>query len=141
MKTISISFLFFFLSATLFAQSKAEKQVAEAVEKLRVAMITPDKASLEKITSPFLSYGHSSGLVENQQQFMDKLLSGGSDFVTIELSDQTIVMSKNVAIVRHKMSATTNDNNKPGQVKIAIMLVWERAGKDWKLIGRQALKI
>lgn len=141
MKTISISFLFFFLSATLFAQSKAEKQVAEAVEKLRVALITPDKASLEKITSPSLSYGHSSGLVETQQMFMDKLLSGGSDFVTIELSDQTIVMSKNVAIVRHKMSATTNDNNKPGQVKIAIMLVWERAGKDWKLIGRQAVRI
>jgi hypothetical protein len=141
MKAFSITFLFFFLTCTLFAQSKAEKQVSEAVEKLRIAMITPDKASLEKITSSSLSYGHSSGLVENQQMFMDKLLSGSSDFVTIDLTDQTIVVSKKVAIVRHKLFATINDNNKPGEVKLSIMLVWERVGKNWKLIGRQAVRM
>jgi hypothetical protein len=140
MKAFSITFLFFLLTCTLFGQSKAEKQVSEAVEKLRIAMITPDKASLENVTSPFLSYGHSSGMVENQQQFMDKLLSGQSDFVTINLNDQTIVVNGKVAIVRHKMLATTNDNNKPGEVKLAIMLVWQRTGKEWKLIGRQAVK-
>ena len=77
----------------------------------------------------------------NQQQFIEKLVSAKSDFVTIDLTDQTIVVSKKVAIVRHKMAATTNDNNKPGQVKISIMLVWEKSGKDWKLIGRQAVRI
>jgi hypothetical protein len=137
----SITFLFILLVSTLFAQSKAETQVAAAVENLRLNMINPDKASLEKITSSSLSYGHSSGLVENQQMFMDKLLSGSSDFVTIDLTDQTIVISKNVAIVRHKLFATTNDNNKPGEVKLSVMLVWERVGKNWKLIGRQAVRI
>ncbi len=138
---VSITFLFILLASSLFAQSKAETQVASAVENLRLTMINPDKASLEKITSSSLSYGHSSGLIENQQMFMDKLLSGGSDFVTIDLTEQTIIVSKKVAIVRHKLFATTNDNNKPGEVKLSIMLVWERSGKNWKLIGRQAVRI
>jgi hypothetical protein len=137
----SITFLLILLASSLFAQSKAETQVAAAVEKLRLAMIKPDKASLEKITSSSLSYGHSSGLVDNQQMFMDKLLSGGSDFISIDLTEQSVIVSKKVAIVRHKLFATTNDNNKPGEVKLSVMLVWERVGKNWKLIGRQAVRM
>ncbi|HEY8970914.1 MAG TPA: nuclear transport factor 2 family protein, partial [Puia sp.] len=44
-------------------QGKEEKAVSVAVEALRKAMIDPDKAVLEKLTFPELSYGHSDGLI------------------------------------------------------------------------------
>jgi hypothetical protein len=140
MKNIFIAFVLLFSFLSLFAQNKEEKRVAEAVENLRIAMINPDRVMLEKITSPLLSYGHSGGLVENQQQFIEKLLSGKSDFVAIDLGEQSIIISDKLAIVRHKLVAITNDNNKPGEVKIIVMLVWQRTGRNWKLIGRQAVK-
>lgn len=138
----SILFVVFFIGTVAsIAQSKKEAQVNAAVEKLKLAMVSGERASLEAIASDQLSYGHSGGLVETKAQFVEKIASGASDFVSIELKDQTIAISGNTAIVRHELHATTNDNNKPGEVHLRIMLVWQKQAKEWKLLGRQAVKI
>ena len=129
------------LGNTLYAQTKDEKAVADAVENLRRAMVDPDKTVLEKLTAPELSYGHSSGKVEDQAAFVNALVSGASDFVAIELSQQTIKVVGKTAIVRHILNGTNNDAGKPGVVKIAVLLTWVKLGKEWKLLARQAVKI
>lgn len=139
-------FLFLLLAATIIcntihAQTNDEKAVAAAVDNLRKAMIDPDKATLEKLTTAELSYGHSTGKVQDQAAFVDALVSGASDFITIELSEQTIKVVGNTAIVRHVLNGTNNDGGKPGIVKIAILLVWVKQSKEWKLLARQAVKI
>ena len=123
------------------AQSKTETKVANAVAGLTKAMIDGDKSMLEKYTSDKLSYGHSGGKVEGQESFVQSLASGASDFVTINLTDQTISVSGKTAIVRHKLSATTNDGGKPGTVNLSILTVWQKQHGDWKLLARQAVKI
>jgi|SRR5687768_6238396 len=123
------------------AQSKVETGVADAVEKLRKAMIDGNKVELENIVSDKLSYGHSGGHVEGKAEFVEKIVSGKSDFVTIELKDQTINISGKTAVVRHKLNATTNDNGKPGEVHLAILLVFQKEHKQWKLLARQAVKL
>jgi len=122
-------------------QSKNEKAVAEAVDKLRLAMISGDKTELEKLVSDDLSYGHSSGTVEGKKEFVEKLTSGKSDFVSIQLSDQTIYVSDKTAIVRHTLKGVTNDNGKQGEVNLKVLLVWQKQGNSWKLLARQAVKI
>jgi hypothetical protein len=133
--------LFSFMSTLLFAQSKKEAQVNAAVEKLKLAMVSGERAALESIAADQLSYGHSGGLVETKAQFVEKIASGQSDFVSIELKNQSMTISGNTAIVRHELHGTTNDNNKAGEVHLRIMLVWQKQSKDWKLLGRQAVKI
>ncbi|HMC84601.1 MAG TPA: nuclear transport factor 2 family protein [Chitinophagaceae bacterium] len=125
----------------LFAQSKDENDVATVVESFRKVMIDPDKAILEKLTAAELSYGHSNGKVQSQAEFVDALVSGTSDFVTIDLSEQTIKVTGNVAVVRHVLNGTNNDGGKPGVVKIAVLMVWVKQSKEWKLLARQAVKI
>ena len=73
------------LSVTSFAQSKEFTAVSNAVEKLRKAMISGERAELEACASESLSYGHSSGMVENKAEFVEHIASGKSDFVTIDL--------------------------------------------------------
>lgn len=135
-------FVFLIMSSASFAQSAPEKEVATAVESLRKVLVDPDKEGLEKITHPNLSYGHSSGKIEDQKAFMQALISKESDFTSITLSDQTVQISGDVAIVRHKLSGKTHDKGKdPGTVNLGVMLVWTRVGGEWKLLGRQAFKI
>lgn len=139
-----LSFLLFaclFTYVNLSAQSNDEKAVTAAVENLRKAMVDPNKAALEKLTSTDLSYGHSSGKVQNQAEFVDALVSGASDFLNIDLTEQTIRINGNTAIVRHVLSAVTSDNGKPNNAHIAILLVWIKQNKEWKLLARQAVKI
>jgi len=126
---------------TTTAQSKDSAAVNAAVEFLRKAMIDADKAGLQKVTADQLSYGHSSGRVEDKAAFIENIVSGKSDFVTIDLTNQTVVVAGDAAIVRHSLSATTNDNGTPGTVKLNILLVWQKQKGQWKLLARQAVKV
>ena len=126
---------------TANAQSQAERKVAEAVESLRNAMINADKNGLENLVADKLSYGHSGGAVDDKKAFVEKIVSGQSDFVTIDLSEQTISISGNTAIIRHILKAKTNDGGKPGEVNLRILLIWQKQNGGWKLLARQAVKI
>jgi len=128
------------LNIASHAQSKAEKQVATAVEKLRMAMIEADKEALDQIVMNELNYGHSSGKVETKAEFIQALTSGNSDFKTINLTGQTLQVVGKTALVRHHLAAETNDKGVPGTVKLAILLVWQKQQGQWRLLARQAVK-
>src|SRR5690606_30124169 len=113
-----------FLVPFAHAQSQDEKAVAQAVNTLKEALISGNEQELSAITLAALSYGHSSGKIEDQRTFIETLASGKSDFVSIDLTDQTIKVTGDVAIVRHNLAAKTNDSGIPGTVKLGIMLVW-----------------
>jgi hypothetical protein len=115
--------------------------VAAAAEKLRVLMVDPDRAQLEAIISEDLSYGHSGGKIDTRTSFIADLLSGKSDFVNIDITDQTVKVSQNAAVVRHTLTANTLDSGKPGTVKINILQVWQQQGGTWKLLARQAIRL
>lgn len=125
----------------LLSQTKAEQTVLQNVERLRLAMISGNRSELQQLTSEKLSYGHSSGHIDNQAEFVEKIASGKSDFVTIELSEQTVSVSRKTAIVRHILKATTNDGGKAGEVQLRVLLVWQKQRRNWKLLARQALKM
>lgn len=140
---------FLFIKAIAFTQTKparpaggAEKEVAAAVEQLRTAMVNADKTILEKLSAEKLSYGHSSGHIDNKKQFVEKTTSGASNFESIDLVEQTISISDNVAVVRHVLNAKTNDAGKePGEVHLRVLLIWQKQKGNWKLLARQAVRI
>ena len=141
MKIVSTLLSVLFFGFVTIAQTKDEKAVTDAVEQLRNAMVNGDRAALEKLTDEKLSYGHSGGAIDDKKQFVEKLTNGTSDFVTIDLSEQTISISGNAGIVRHTLKAKTNDGGKPGEVHLKVLLVWQKGKNGWKLLARQAIKV
>lgn len=128
-------------SAPAGASASSEPSVAAAAERLRLAMIDPTQAALAQLVADDLSYGHSGGKVDTRDSFIGDLVNGKSDFVTIAISDQTIKVVGNTAIVRHTLTADTNDSGKPGKVQIKILGVWQQQGGSWKLLARQAVRV
>lgn len=128
-------------AAVTGSSASAEQAVAAAAEKLRVAMIDPTPAALTALVADDLSYGHSGGRVDTKDSFIGDLIAGKSDFVTIVITDQTIKVVGNTAIVRHTLTADTNDSGKPGKVQIKILGVWQQQGGQWKLLARQAVRV
>jgi hypothetical protein len=123
-------------------QSKDEQAVATCVSKLNQAMIDANQIALDEFTSDKLSYGHSSGLVEDKETYIMSIINGKFGFTSIDLTDQTIVINKDLAIVRHKFTAATDDKGKePGTARIAVMQVWQKEKGKWLLVARQATKI
>jgi len=124
------------------AQTKEAGAVSTAVEALRKAMIAGDRPALDKLTADELSYGHSSGRLENKAEFIETLANGKAGFTAIELSDQTVVFVDNIALVRHVFNGTRR--NAPAgsdKMKLAILTVWLQRQEQWKMVARQAAKL
>ena len=142
MKKLIVLFALFLLNFTIInAQSAEETKVLETVEILRKAMIDPNKSFLEKIIHQELSYGHSGGNIETKAMFIEALVSGNSDFKTIDLTEQTVKIVGKTAIVRHKLFAETANKGVPSTAKLNILLIFEKVKGNWVLLARQAAKI
>jgi ketosteroid isomerase-like protein len=121
------------------AQTGQEGAVTAAVEALRKAMIAGDRAALQQLAADELTYGHSSGRLENKSEFIEALASGKSGFTAIELNDQAVSVIDNTALVRHRFVGTRKADG--DQMKLMILTVWLKRGEQWKLVARQAAKV
>jgi ketosteroid isomerase-like protein len=123
------------------AQDKNREDVEKAVIQLKDAMLSGQEASLMAISSKNLTYGHSNGVIEDQEAFVYALASGNNNFTSITLSDQTVEVLGKIALVRHNLTGNThNKGADPATVNLGVLLVWQKEGKNWKLLARQAFK-
>jgi ketosteroid isomerase-like protein len=123
------------------AQDRSEKQVEAQMEKLRVAMIDADEATLSKLASEKLTYGHSNADIEDKKKFIQRIISGSSDFTEITVQEQTITVNGDVAHVRQKVEAKLKSGDTINVLKLNILLVWQKQGKEWVLFARQAVRL
>jgi hypothetical protein len=118
-----------------------EKEVASAVEDLNNAIIDPEESVLDSLVADEITYGHSSGLVQNKEEFIDDLVNGNFDFTSINISDQTIHIVDETAVVRQIFSAEATNSGTPVEVKIGNVLVYVKQNSQWKLLARQAFRL
>lgn len=130
----------FVLSPVSAARDSEIETLAKKVSELRRAMIDANAKALKALSSPSLSYGHSSGAIEDQAAFIEKIASGKSDFVTMDLTEQSIIVSGDTALVRHTLNADIKDGGIPNTIKLGVLLVWQKQQGEWKLLARQAFK-
>ena len=120
------------------AQASETSAVSAAVEAFRKAMVAGDRSALDKVTADELVYGHSSARLETKAEFVEALASGKAAFSAIEVSDQTIKIVDNVALVNHRFVGTRKEGD---PLKLLVLTVWLRRGEQWKLLARQATKV
>jgi ketosteroid isomerase-like protein len=140
-RLLSIFIVFGISTLSLHAQSASESDVLKRVEALRRAMVDADATALDELVSEDLSYGQSNAVVEDKKRFKEKLVSGESDFITMDLTELTVKISGKTALVRCRLEGKTSDGGKPGQAKLHVLMVWQKYGGNWKLLARQATKL
>jgi ketosteroid isomerase-like protein len=140
---MKIALTLFFAMTLTVAFSQSEKEVEDAVQNLRTALLAEDAETLQKLTSANLSYGHSAGKIENQEEFVAVFKSKNSDYKTWDVSDQTISFhGKKLAIVRQNVKAeiVSVSDGKTNSLDMGIMMVWVKEKGAWKLLGRQSFR-
>ena len=134
-------FLFCIISFPAVNAQSAKKDIELSIDALNKAMISPDKSSLDNLTADALSYGHSTGIVENKQEFEKNVLTGPVKFTSIENTNQTIDIADNTAIVRFYSAIKGSNNGAVLDLKIGILMIWQKQGDHWKLLARQGYKL
>lgn len=125
-------------SAAAHAIDSDAERVAHAVERLRVAMLDSNGAALRTLVEDDLTYGHSSGQLQDRAAFL-KTLDGTHAFQSIALSGQTVTVSGDSAWVRHTFDSVNNlPDGKTSTAHIGVLQVWKRHPDGWRLFARQA---
>ena len=125
------------------AQSSAtdEGEITAKVDDLYGAMVSKDRNVLENLTAKNLTYGHSSGTLENKSQYVEAVMTGPFDFLAIKPVDQSIEISGDTAIVRHIFEAKGVNDGVDADVRIGILMTWQKQKGSWLLLARQAYKL
>ena len=141
-RNLTITFLLLtLLACTSLAQTQDETQLTQRLERFRKAMIQPDSAVLADLASDDLEYVHSSGTVRNKQEFINEFMKRWTNFSKVTITNQTIKITGDNAIVRHRLVADAHNPGYPAVVDIIVLMVWRKEGGKWKMLARQAAKI
>jgi ketosteroid isomerase-like protein len=138
---ISILGAFLVLAAhPAFAASPAEKAVLDAVDTWKVAMLKQDRAALEKILHPDLTYGYPSAIVHTKAEAIQHVVEGAG-WEAIDLTDTKVHLEGNVAIVNGKVDMHNRVKGQPTTIsKMVVLTVWVKGKQGWQLIARQAAR-
>jgi hypothetical protein len=135
MKYLSL-ILWILVVISTYAQS--ESDVKTALFQMRSAMLDEDEPTLRALTSEHLTYGHSSGVIETQEQFLAVFASGKTDYQNWDIYDLEITFPKSdLALIRHKVNADINSNH----LELGLLMVWTKEKGQWKLLARQAFRL
>ena len=128
------------IGTRVHAEAAEEAAVTQAVADLTTAMLAAEKAKLEALVADQLSYGHSSGAVQNKADFVDVIVSKKTVYKSINLTDIKVSVVGNDAIVRHTWDSVSESDGKSTTSHIGVLQVWAKQDGKWKLLARQAFK-
>jgi hypothetical protein len=123
------------------ANAGDEAAVLERVDTLRKASQEADKAKLEQVTSPQLSYGHSGGRVETKEQFINAVMTRKGVVKSLAFPELKVAVAGNAAIARHIWLSESELDGKATTTRIGVLQVWQKQDGDWKLLARQGFSL
>ena len=123
------------------ANTEDEAAVKQAVEELKAAWLKQDKAKLEAMTLPQLSYGHSDARLEDKAKFIEGVMGRKATVKSLEFPEMTVQVVGSTAIVRHLWVSQTELEGKVTDTKIGVIQVWQKEDGGWKLLARASYRL
>lgn len=137
--------LLFLLSAMIMTAAapspKAEKEVMDAMEAYRNAMLKRDGAALEKLFHPDLTYSHSSGKLESKTEAIQAATKGPNSTESMEYSDLKTRVYGTTALVRGVVKIRSNNAGKVQTLDLSVLHVWLKTPQGWQLVARQSTRM
>jgi len=133
--------LFLFFAAAANAQSDEKELTQKTYLLSRTVFGTKDTVTLRKLLAKTVSYGHSHGNTETRSEMIKGVARNQTNYTDTLVSNMKLFIEGNTAIVRFLFKAKENrKDGSVGDLNLSIMLVWIKEKKEWKLMGRQAVR-
>jgi hypothetical protein len=108
--------------------------VQEAVAALNKAMVSGDRTEL--------IYRHAGGRTADKQQFIDDAARGSLKITDAVISDQTVTLIDNIALVDHVLKRFPRIPKHDNDVStLQVLGVWMFRNNQWKVIARQSFRL
>jgi ketosteroid isomerase-like protein len=126
------------LCAGLMQAGAQEDMIMKNLKDFAEAVLKKDKAVLSKLMADSVLYSHSNAKVETKAEAIKAFED--ATYKKFEYGPQKIQFYGNTAVVRGDVEII-NPATQPGPLKLNILQVWVKQGKDWQMVARQSTRL
>ena len=138
---IVLAFLVFATALAAAADAKVETELRDAENAWSQAAIKADAATLKRLLGDDLRYTHTSGRIDNKEQFIQSVASGQLKYESIELEDFATNVYGNVAVVFTLRKVRTGYGANVATFHARFMRVWVKRDGRWQLVAHEATRL
>lgn len=121
---------------------EARKDILQAIDAWRAAVVGKDRAGLERAYHDDLSYGHTDGAVLGKREQIDRTLVPDRDFTAVDATGIAVRAYGDVAYVTATYAFHVKpQGQEPRIATLAGLDVWTKGAGGWQLIARQLTKV
>jgi hypothetical protein len=125
----------------VLAQSPREERLKALDAERFSAQIKKDSLSLSRLLSDKLLYTHSNGIQESKAAYMGGILSGKSNYVSVETDGVQVRFFGPTAIITGRARMVLLIDGKQTPRTMMYTDVWHKVGKDWQLVSWAASRL
>lgn len=100
-----------------------------------------DSIAIERLVSNIVEYGHSTGLLEDKPAMVKNAVNSTTRYEQVSNQLLSIKTMGKIGILRMIIKGNSTDKGVTAPLHLGVLQVWQKEGKDWKIIERQAVKL
>jgi Domain of unknown function (DUF4440) len=124
-----------------FALSGDEAAVTKNLEAHRAALMAGDAKALDALSAPELSYSHSDGHIEDKTTMVKNATNGKVKWLSLAYENPTVRIVGDTAISRFNFVGQNQSGDKTNDIKLGILMVWQKQHGQWKVLARCSTKL
>jgi ketosteroid isomerase-like protein len=118
--------------------SSSEREVREAIEKYKTALLRRDVAALEKIWADDYVFVNASGEVLTKQQRLANVKSGATALDSINEDENLAVrVHQNSAVTTNRVTIKGQYSGQSVSGQYRSTMVWVKSSAGWQLVSNQ----
>jgi ketosteroid isomerase-like protein len=118
--------------------SDSEREVRQAIEKYKTALLKRDIAALEKIWADDYVFVNASGEVLTKEQRLANIKSGATALDSIsEDENMTVRVYQNSAVTTSRVTIKGQYSGQPVSGQYRSTVVWVKGPAGWQLVSNQ----
>jgi len=120
------------------ANTAAEQEVRQTIEKYRTALLQKDAATLERIWADDYTFTNGAGEIHSKADRLANLKSGATSLDSIsEEEDMKVRIHGNVAVATSRVTIKGQYSGKQTSGQYRTIHVWVKGATGWQLVANQ----
>ena len=100
-----------------------------------------DVVTLDKLFTNELIYAHSTGIIENKKEYLDRIRTAQQRYDRINQEKITVVPYGDAAVSHSILRMTGLSNGKPFDDHVMLLHLWVRQNGAWRIAAHQTTKL
>jgi uncharacterized protein (TIGR02246 family) len=129
-------------SLTFLGAETAEQAVKSVERTWSKALVTNDVATLERVMSDDLTYGHSSGKTDTKRTYIERIQSGAQKYISFDYDPGLSVrIYGDTALLNAVANVRSMTDGKENSLHMRFLHVYVKKNGHWQLTAHQSARL